>query len=104
MNSLYVECFCKLLVARVQKELQLRTIVVHTAILTCMFPAARSPNNSSQKNNMTARKVAMKTTYRLCNNEAQHATIKHETKNVLSPSLKSQTLLQTHTTQSTLQI
>lgn len=37
---------------------------VHQA-LTCIFPAARSPNSSSQKNSITARKVATKTTYRL---------------------------------------
>lgn len=43
-----------------------------------MFPAARSPNNSSQKNSITARKVAMKTTYRLDSKPAQHATKRHE--------------------------
>lgn len=37
----------------------------NTPSRTCMFPAAKSPNNSSQKNIIIARKVAMNTTYRL---------------------------------------
>lgn len=37
----------------------------HQTYLTCIFPAARSPNSSSQKNSISAKNVATNTTYRL---------------------------------------